>query len=102
MRKSWKSQDTLNHELLSSIRIAHNREADPPRDYPGQIRMSNVPADSAVAEYVSRQDGFCKRKDFSPAKGTFDFDNTMPFFEEDMFYKVVMPVPPTAEEEKKR
>ena len=56
--------------------------------------MSNIAADSAVAQFVSSQSDFCKRKDFAPATGKPDFDNTMAFFEEDAYYKAKPPSPP--------
>jgi len=82
-------------------RVRLNRKPEPAREYPGQIRMSTIPADSSVAQYVSSQPDFCKRKDFSPAKNKPDFDNTLPFFADDAFYTTQPPPAPEDEEEKK-
>jgi len=101
MRKSWKTNEQVNEEELAMERVRLNRKPEPAREYPGQIRMSTIPADSSVAQYVSSQPDFCKRKDFSPAKNKPDFDNTLPFFADDAFYTTQPPPAPEDEEEKK-
>ena len=98
MRKSWKTQTQLHTEATAKERVARNRQPEPVKKYPGSIRRSQVPADSAVAKYVSSQSDFCARKDFAAASGKLDFDDTAEFFQEDKFYRNPneLPLPPSS------
>lgn len=52
MRKDWKSVSTKRMEAVQRARIAQNRQAEPIRGFPGEVRQSSTPADSPVALFA--------------------------------------------------
>ncbi|CAM9362495.1 unnamed protein product [Pylaiella littoralis] len=67
MRKDWKSVSTRRIETVQRARIAHNRQAEPVRRFPGEVRQSSTPSDSPVALFAkSCNVGKTRRKFDSP------------------------------------
>lgn len=52
MRKDWKSVSTRRIEAVQRARIAQNRQAEPVRRFPGEVRQSSAPPDSPVALFA--------------------------------------------------
>lgn len=68
MRKDWKSVSTRRLESLQRARIAQNRQPEPVRRFPGDIRATATLADSPVAVFAQdSNNGKLGKKLGSPA-----------------------------------
>ena len=52
MRKDWKSVSTRRIEAVQRARISQNRQAEPVRRFPGEIRPTGTLSDSPVAMFA--------------------------------------------------
>lgn len=68
MRKDWKSASTRRVEAVQRARISQNRQPEPVRCFPGDVRPVSIPSDSPVAMFAqSSNTGKTRRKDDLPA-----------------------------------
>lgn len=65
MRKDWKSVSTRRLESLQRARIAQNRQPEPVRRFPGDIRATATLADSPVALFAQDSNNAKLGKKFS-------------------------------------
>lgn len=67
MRKDWKSVSTRRMEAVQRARISQNRQAEPVRPFPGEIRPTGTLSDSPVALFAQTSNtGKTRKKLGSP------------------------------------
>lgn len=64
MRKDWKSVSTRRIEAVQRARISQNRQAEPVRRFPGDVRPMSTPSDSPVALFAQSSNTGKTRKKF--------------------------------------
>lgn len=64
MRKDWKSAPTRRIEAVQRARISQNRQAEPVRPFPGEVRPTGTLSDSPVALFAQTSNLGKTRKKF--------------------------------------